>query len=422
MRGIQAGMLAVLFCMVMTLSGCEKGMKKAEERQEETVIPVTFSVNPDTGENENEELVDAFNKEYEGTYRLEVEWITDTAEGYRSRIKSLNALDKLPAIITDVGFDADFYELLVKNGRLVDLTPYIEADGQWKSIYTEPHMKKFSEEGSIYLAPGGNDSMSYGGFFYRKDLFEKVGIEEFPDDWDTFFSCLEDLKAEGITPLAIHGGSSYWTSLLIATAYMAGNKEGMDFLEVQYPQDYDKPEVADMFAMQKRLYQYTDQDALDIERTEAARRFVQGEAAITANGGWMIMNFTKEEKDQIGFAPFPGNLLMEDAKMSAWAATAGYSKGVTEGAAEFLKFRAIQGQEQETEYFTSKAVTTVEKEYKSAVLAEEKIMPNYQLKWEEGIQEEFLVNMLPPYIRSEIMQEEFLAKLNEAVRAINMEK
>lgn len=416
-----AALLMIVYLMLM-ISGCSKADADMD-MSEEVVIPITFLVNPDTGENENEELVDAFNKEYEGTYRLKVEWITDTAEGYRARIKTLNGLDKLPVIITDVGFDADFYELLVKNGRLVNLEPYLNLDEEWKTAYGERELATYQEaDKAVYLAPGGNASLSYAGFYYNKELFEQAGIQEFPEDWDSFFACLEALKGVGITPLAIHGGSSYWTSLLMATGYAAGTEEGLAFLNTQYPQDYQTESAGEMFAMLKSLYDYTDSDALHIERTESAKRFSQEKAAITANGGWMILNFTDEEKDRIGFAAFPGNVLMEDMRMSTWAITTGYPEDVTNGAAEFLKFRALRDEAQEEKYFAEEAEHVVEQEYKRAVVQADTIMPNYQLQWEAGIQEEFLVNALPLYIEGEMTQAEFLENLNEAVREINEEK
>lgn len=423
MKRYKTIIILMLVCLIILSTGCGKADKRSNAAVKEIEIPVTFLVNPDTGENENQELVDAFNKEYAGVYKLQVEWITDTAEGYRARIKTLNGLDKLPAVITDAGFDADFYDLMVQNDRLVNLKPYIMADEQWERAFGERELSVYQEEGGeIYLAPSGNASLSFAGFYYNKELFKQAGIDKFPDSWDDFFNCLEILKAEGITPLALHGGSSYWTALLIATGYTAKTEKGLEFLNTQYPKDYENESAKELFSMLKRIYEYADLDALHIERTESARRFSQGEAAITANGGWMILNFTGEEKNKIGFAPFPQNVLMEDMKMSAWAVTAGYSEEVTKGAVEFIKFRALLDAEQEAEYFDEQAEYIVEQEYKQAVINTGTIMPNYQLRWEAGIQEEFLVNVLPLYIENEVTLEEFLLRLNEAVREIEDEK
>lgn len=416
-------MAVTAVCLTLALTGCAHDGKKEEHAVEEIRIPVTFLVNPDTGENENEELVDAFNEEYEGIYQLDVEWITDTAEGYRARIKTLNGLDKLPAVITDVGFDADFYELSITNDRLVDLRPYLAADEAWERAYGERELALYTEEDKgIYLSPSGNASLSYAGFYYNKELFEQAGIGAFPDTWEDFFAMLETLEGAGITPLALHGGSSYWTALLMATGYTAKTADGLAFLQTQYPLDYHNESAEELFAVLKRLYEYADEDAVEIERTESAKRFATGEAAITANGGWMIFNFTDEQKERTGFAAFPGNVLMADMKMSAWAVTSGYSKEVERGAVEFLKFRALRDEVQEAEYFAEKAEYAVEQEYKQTILQAGILMPNYQLKWEAGIQEEFFVNELPRYITDEITQEEFLGKLSEAVAKINAEK
>lgn len=409
--------------LTLCLAGCSVQEQGTKKESAEVVIPVRFLVNADTGENENEDLVKEFNQEYKGQYRVEVEWISDTAEGYRLRLKRENALDKLPAVITDVGFDSDFYQLLLQNGRLTDLKPYMEQAPEWQGAYDERVLAVCSEEdGSMYAAPSCNPAYSYAGFYYNKELFLRAGIDRMPDNWTDFFGCLETLKAQGITPLALHGGSSYWTPLLIATNYMAGTEAGLAFLNEQYPKDYNNESAKSMFALLKRLYTYADTDALKIERLECAKRFGEGKNAITANGGWMIMNFSEELKNKIGFAPFPGKILMEDPKMSAWAVTSGYSRKVTKGAAEFLKFRALRDKKMQSEAADAPAPTVVEREYREAVKAAEWITPNYQLKWEHAVQEDFFVNMLPQYVEGTISQEQFLELLNGEVKKIELEK
>ena len=205
--------------IILFLSGCNKEVKK--EEKEEIKIPVCFSVDQESGKSDNENLVDSFNEKYKGTYQLEVKWITDSAEGFRDQIKVLNATDKLPTIITDVGFDADFYQLLVDNNRLLDLTPYLEKDEEWREALDQKIMEQCKDkDGNTYLMPLGTMVHSYAGFYYNKQLLKQAGITKFPDTWEKLFDCLRKLKEQGITPLALHGGNSYWTALLIGTNYM----------------------------------------------------------------------------------------------------------------------------------------------------------------------------------------------------------
>lgn len=406
---------------VFFLTGCNKEVEK--EKKKEIKIPVCFSVDQKTGKSDNENLVDAFNKKYKGTYQLEVEWVTDSAEGFRDRIKVLNATDKLPAIVTDVGFDANFYRLLVDNNRLLDLTAYFNKDEEWKSALDQKIMERcVDKNGSTYLMPLGTMVHSYAGFYYNKELFQQAGIEKFPTTWDEFFICLRKLKNHGITPLALHGGNSYWTALLIGTNYMARNQKGMDFLNIQYPSTYQTESMKDMLSMIKKLYQYADKDALEIEHGESRKRFIEGKSAIMANGGWMLENLPSDFRKKTGFAPFPENILMEEPKMTAWAITTGYDKEVIKGAVEFLKFRTMIAKKDSDEFLEKKNVPVLEKEYKEVIKTVQTITPNYQLKWEDEIQNQFWVSEFPLFIQGKTSMNKFLKAMDQKVKEIESEK
>lgn len=123
------GWAFALLCIAFLCAGCSREEKTAEKKSEEPVkIPVVFRVDPATNVSNNLEFVEEFNALYEGRYVVEVEWLTESTAGYRERLKQWNVLDEMPAVITDAGFDYDFYRLLVEERRLVDLRPYI-----WRS-------------------------------------------------------------------------------------------------------------------------------------------------------------------------------------------------------------------------------------------------------------------------------------------------
>ena len=119
-RTIKCWMLSLILLTVL-LQGCGKENPTEQMKTKEAVvIPVIFRVNPENNIGEYQDMVNEFNRLYEGQYYVEVEWMTDTASGYREKIKTLNALDKLPAIITDACFDRNFYELCIANGRFIN--------------------------------------------------------------------------------------------------------------------------------------------------------------------------------------------------------------------------------------------------------------------------------------------------------------
>ena len=160
----------MILAMIYLLSGCSKSSEtKTSKKEEVTSIPVTFLINPATNLSENQELVEGFNARYQGIYEAEVEWLTESASGYREKLKQWNVLDEMPVIITDAGFDYDFYRLLVENKRLVDLKPYMEAIPEWKASIKPEIQKECTEEsGEIYLAPLGSEIKSYAGIIYNK--------------------------------------------------------------------------------------------------------------------------------------------------------------------------------------------------------------------------------------------------------------
>lgn len=401
------GMMFLCGAMVL-LGGCGSAGNTVEEDRGEVVIPVMFRIDPSTDQGQYREMVEGFNEAYEGIYRLEVEWVTATEQGYREKIKVMNALDELPAVITDVAFNAELYENMADNGRLVDLKPYMEESGEWSQLLTDTDMESLSwENGEIYLSPLSSGLYSSAGIFYNKDLFARAGITEFPGTWDGFFSCLDELEDAGIEPLALHGGGTYWEAMLLATAYMASEPEGMEFLRKVLPDSYCNEEVDRMLACVETLYDYTYPDALELEFSDAAERFYNGEAAMVANGFWMLEEMPLEVQEHAGFAPFPGNCMMVSREMSGWAVISGYEAEVTKGAVEFLKYRYLNSQTEKEEE------TLLAGAYKEVYAQITDSIPNYQLKWKDQIQNDFFTQMIPKLLEGTISREEFLRQMDE---------
>lgn len=127
----------------------------------------------------------------------------ETEEEYRKNLKRMNVTDELPAIITDLRMLPSFYQMMIKKGRIEDLTPYINED---------QGMEGYDRTVSNGIGPGRgwkglSGSGQYGGIrlsgvFWNRELFEQAGISRFPETWEEFWECCEKLKAAGITPLA----------------------------------------------------------------------------------------------------------------------------------------------------------------------------------------------------------------------------
>lgn len=414
----------MIFMLTYLLSGCSKPLEKQEtEKKEVTSIPVTFLINPATNLSENQELVSGFNKQYQGTYEVDVEWLTESTSGYRENLKKWNVLDEMPVLITDAGFDYDFYRLLIENKRLVNLRPYMDAIPEWKAAIKPEILKECTEDsGDIYLAPLGNEIKSYAGIIYNKELLKQAGYETFPQTWEEFWKCLNTLKGQGITPLSLHGSGSYWVSMLFATSYIYGTADGREFLNQDFPESYQNPVMEDLMTMLDRMYDYTFEDAVEIDYDEAEERFTDGKAAIFANGYWMIEELPDEVKENLQFVPFPGNILMSSPRMSAWAMTVGYDAKVTDGAAKLLAFRVQQDLENTQRLMNQEELSPLEDSYIDAVKKNVTVMPNYQMKWEQEIQNDFFTENLPGYLDGEMSAKELLKRMDERLEEIRKKK
>lgn len=423
-RIFQAAGIAVLLLM---LAGCARKVQPAAaDDKEEVVITAVFREDPETGERSNMELVEQFNESYKGQYRVEVEWMVDTEANYRRKMKTLNALDQLPALITDVGFDYYFYQLLIENDRLVDLSAYIEECPEWKdAIRADIYQEMKEEDGSIYMSPLGNLMYSSAGIIYNKELLKQAGYETFPDNWEEIERCMARLQEEGITPLALHGSGTYWVPMLFSTAYESEKEGGMEFFHERFPDTYQTAQMEEMMRFFKQLYGYTWQDALDIDYAEAENRFYEGKAAIIANGPWMFMVKSLEEKLKYGFVTFPGDKLVGDWRMTSWAVIKNQPEEVVQGAVEFMKFRTLKDKkdvENDIGDFANREEDGVMKMYLEKSINTEKLVPNYQIIWEQEIIDDYMTAHIPDYIKGTISEEELLAGVDDEIHRIDQSR
>ena len=311
-------------------------IQQQELKQETVIIPAVFLCDESTQNMSNKDLVDGFNEKYAGKYFIDVEWYVGNAADYRARLKMLNSVNELPAIITDVGFDQAFYKLLVENEQIIDLGPYYRSDTEWQAYLSNSVIDSVAEtNGKIYLMP--LETTYYCGIFWNKELFAKAGITKFPETWDEFWETCDQLKAHNITPLSLHTDGTSWASMLLATSYMGTSQEGISFMKEVFPKSYDNGAFREMMGIYKKAFEYTADDAIGSDFDIAEKHFYNEETAMIPNGRWMIENLStyieaKRNFDKhVSFSTFPNNVVIGSTAMSGWAVSSHYSKQVQEG-------------------------------------------------------------------------------------------
>ncbi|MDD3339872.1 MAG: extracellular solute-binding protein [Lachnospiraceae bacterium] len=419
-------LLLLAAAMIGLISGCGKQADQEQETVSEAIkIPMVLTVDPSTGNKNEEKLVEAFNKTYEGIYKVEVEWAMETEEEYRQNLKRLNVADQLPTVMTDLRMLPSFYQMMIQDGRLEDLAPYIAADPQWQEMIEPVVLEGCSEaDGSVYLAPLSTAAFSCSGVFWNEELFAQAGITTFPETWEDFWACCEKLQESNITPLALHTEGTAWAPMLFATAELASTREGASFMKETYPASYNNENGIHMAETLQKLFSYTTENALHTDYDVAYDNFFSGRAAMIPNGYWMMDQIPAEWAAKVHFAPFPGNVLISSPETFGWSLKAGCSPEVKEGAIAFLKFRTQLNQEEKQQLFDESAEgkSQAEQDYLVAYEANPQIVPNYQVKWNSILQEETLGDYLPELATGEISPEQFVQYEDESIEEFQREQ
>ncbi len=294
----------------MAVSGCAGTESENTVKEESSVIsiPIIFTVDPTTGKKNNQELADAFNKAYTGKYHLDVEWVLETEEEYRQNLRRMNVTDSLPAVIYDVCTIPSFYMMMVEEGRLEDLSPYLEEDLSWKTNI-EPFVLQGSTyaDGKVYLGPISTSAFTCAGMFWNEDLFAQAGIDRFPETWEEFWECCDTLKEHGITPLALHTEGTGWAPMLIATAALAESKEGAEFMRQMLPESYDNESGLYLGEVLQKAVFLIQQTMLSMRiMTWRIPISFSDKAAMIPNGYWLIDQIPENRGDEIRFFFFSG--------------------------------------------------------------------------------------------------------------------
>lgn len=415
-RAVRASAAALLLAMLV--SGCSETAEQTSGGEEEVTIPMILIVDSSTGIKNEEELITEFNRIYDGKWQADVQWIMETEEEYRQNLKRQNVTDTLPAVITDLRMLPAFYYMMIQDGRIEELTEYINEDEEWKEMIEPAVLESCSEEdGSIYLGPISTAAFSCSGMFWNEELFAQAGIEKFPETWEEFWECCEQLSACGITPLALHTEGTAWAPMLIATAEAASTEEGAAFMNEFYPDTYQNESGLRIAQTLQKLFQYTTEDALYTDFDVSYDNFFSGQAAMIPNGYWMMDQIPEEWQDKVRFSPFPENKMVSSPETFGWAIVSGYSDEVKEGAAALLKLRTQLNMEQREELFSKdpEGMIPAERDYIAAYRNGPQLVPNYQVKWNSILQEETLGEILPDLALGKMTPEEFTAKEDESV-------
>lgn len=257
-------------------------------------------------------IKDMFKEQYGDRYALEIDELPGDA-AMDDKLKVQISARNMPDVFTYNSIS--IVDSAAKAGLLVDMKPYIEADAEWADSLDSDVLDAVAYDGAYYIVAAALRNI---GYFYNAEMFDAAGIDGAPETWDEFFAALDKLKEAGFIPLAMDNG---WINLLWFGSLIGTTPEG----EAALSQAVTDPAffTSDVFLraaedLQRLYVNYTTADAVGNGYEEAANYFFSEQAAIIANGPWMIGDFSDLGKTAEGFAgkirsaQFPGNGVYEE--------------------------------------------------------------------------------------------------------------
>ncbi len=247
--------------------------------------------------------------EYEAAHPdIKFEVTSAQNQPYKEKIKVVVGSDETPDIF--FSFCGEFSERFIREGLLLDLTPYLEADSEWKASLMETQMNEYTtSDGMVYGIPFRLDAKE---FFYNVDMFNELGLEV-PETWDEFITVLDAIQAAGIVPIA-EGNQDKWPACHYIGALNA-QLVPQEIRDADYNAttgEFTDPGYVEALEKYQQLVSYMNMGVNGMTHDMARLGFTQGQNAILYAELVEITNIKDENPDlNWGMFSFP---VIEGAK------------------------------------------------------------------------------------------------------------
>lgn len=190
----------------------------------------------------------------------------------------------------------------IQEGLIEDLTDklfvknYIESSIRDASMYN----------GRVYSVNTG--VVVFNTVFYNKKIFRDNGISE-PETWNEFIEICKTLKKKGIAPITVAGKEKWPVDVSAQGIISAFEPDMRAFSKDMYMGVRAFNDTKNM-RIWKALWDwvsYFEPNFMEVSYSDLVPKFVQGKAAMLADGSWQAANIQKEDSEfKFGTFIFPG--------------------------------------------------------------------------------------------------------------------
>lgn len=151
------------------------------------------------------EIIDDFNKEYEGKIKILPEYLP--SEETKTKLPTLMAANSAPDMF--MSWSAGYLEPYVTAGKVYSLQEALDNDPEWKNQFIDGIMDQVTYDGKICAVP---TVLSTQVAYYNKEIYDKFNLP-IPTTHEEYIEGLKVIRDSGedIIPMAF-GNSTAWPS------------------------------------------------------------------------------------------------------------------------------------------------------------------------------------------------------------------
>lgn len=256
------------------------------------------------------------------------------------KVEDMIMVGNIPDIVDFGGMGYNqTYDFMVENDMLVDLTPYLQEDGELLSDMAETNLEYWTTKENKLYNVAAVLSLS-GGYWYNEAIMEEAGIAELPKTWDEFFAMCAALKQwsenTGTGVKAFQASSEGY--LYFLDHILACNGGESEKAIQSHSIVINDEELGKALEYLKQLYKFSSPDEEDYSYRDETSQFNEGKVALYINGVWGAPMISDKIHAKYGLLPNASG-----TSMSCESACMGYvlgknADGKEEAAVKFLKY------------------------------------------------------------------------------------
>jgi len=268
---------------------------------------------------------------------IKIKFTFNSTDGHKQNLKIAASSKTMPSMWFNWGGSlGSFYP---ENGLTYDLTNYAKEKG-WKDLFVPSSLQLATFNNQLSGYP---TSINMLGIFYRKDIFQKLGIKV-PQTFEEFEQLMATIKKNGIIPLST-GGKFGWHVMRLVEALIemyAGADQHTKLSALDA--DWTSEGVVKAF---EKFKEYTDKGYfpdgfVTLDPNEVKLLMYSGKAAMQIEGPWANNNFYADKQDASLYGYFKIPLSDKGNRMSAFIEMIQFnsklSKEELEAAVRFVDF------------------------------------------------------------------------------------